>query len=68
MKTRIAVPVVEENGLNSRLAEHFGRAPYFAIVELDENDEVSSVQTVSNVGEHFKGAGHAHDNILEFKP
>jgi len=54
--------------LNARLAEHFGRALYFAIVNLDENGGVTEVKTVANVGEHAGGAGQAHDHILELKP
>ncbi len=34
------VPVVEVNGLESRIHEHFGRAPYFALVRLDEDNVV----------------------------
>lgn len=65
---RIVVPTADESGLNSQLAEHFGRAPYFAVVDLDENREVSSVRTSPNVGEHVGGMGQAHDNVLELKP
>jgi predicted Fe-Mo cluster-binding NifX family protein len=68
MKTRIVVPVADESGLNAQLAEHFGRAPYFAVIDLDENGEVSNAKTVSNVGEHAGGSGQAHDHILELKP
>jgi len=65
---KVVVPTVDESGLNAQLAEHFGRAPYFAIVELNDNGEVSSVRTVPNVGEHAGGMGYTHDNILELKP
>jgi predicted Fe-Mo cluster-binding NifX family protein len=68
MGARVVVPVEDENGLNAHVAEHFGRAPYFAVVELDDDGNVSSVKTVSNVGEHAGGMGYAHDNILELKP
>jgi len=68
MRVRIVVPAVDESGMNAQLAEHFGRAPYFAVVELDENDEVSDVKTVPNVGEHAGGMGQTHDHILELKP
>ena len=68
MHTRIVVPVVDKSGLNAQLAEHFGRAPYFAVVELDENGEVSEVKTVPNIGEHAGGRGQTHDNILELQP
>jgi predicted Fe-Mo cluster-binding NifX family protein len=65
---KIVVPVVDESGLNAQIAEHFGRAPYFAVVELDEHGDVSSVRTMPNVGEHAGGKGLTHDNILELKP
>jgi len=66
--TRIIVPAVDKSGLNAQLAEHFGRSPYFAVVDLDEDGEVSSVRTEQNVGEHFGGGGQTHDRILELKP
>jgi len=65
---RIIIPTEDQNGLNSRLAGHFGRAPYFAVVDLEDNKEISNVETVSNVGEHAGGRGHAHDNILRLMP
>jgi len=68
VRARIVIPVVDESGLNARLAEHFGRSPYFAVVDLDENGEVSSVRTVPNVAEHFGGGGQTHDRILELQP
>ncbi len=68
MRARIVVPVVDESGLNAQLAEHFGRAPFFAVVEVDENGDISKVKTVPNVGEHFGGGGQTHDRILELKP
>jgi len=68
MRARVVVPAVDESGMNAQLAEHFGRAPFFAVVELDENGEVSDVKTVPNVGEHAGGMGQTHDHILELKP
>ena len=68
MTDRVIVPTQNQQGLDARLAEHFGRAPYYTIVELDENEEVSSVKTVPNVGEHAGGMGYSHDHILEYKP
>jgi len=68
VKAKIVVPAVDESGLNAQLAEHFGRAPFFAVVELDENGEVSGVKTVPNVGEHAGGRGQTHDHILGLQP
>jgi len=60
--------VSDRNGLNARIAEHFGRAPFFAVLALDENKKIESVDTVENNGEHCGGQGHMHNNILELKP
>lgn len=68
MDVRIVIPVLEESGLNSRLSEHFGRAPYFAVIELDENGRVLNQRTVPNVGEHLGGSGRRADFILQLKP
>jgi predicted Fe-Mo cluster-binding NifX family protein len=68
MDVRIVIPVLEESGLNARLSEHFGRAPYFAVIELDENGRVSNQRTVPNVGEHLGGSGRRADFILQLKP
>jgi predicted Fe-Mo cluster-binding NifX family protein len=65
---RVVIPVEDESGLNAQIAEHFGRAPYFAVVELDDNGNVSSVKTVPNVGEHAGGMGQSHDHIVKLKP
>jgi len=67
MKTRIAIPVENQDGLEAPIAEHFGRAPFFAIVDLDEKGKVASVKTEANTGEHHGGTGHPHENLLAFK-
>jgi predicted Fe-Mo cluster-binding NifX family protein len=68
MKTTIIVPVSDNNGLNAKIAEHFGRAPLYAVVALDKDGKVESIETLENKGEHFGGEGHMHDHILERKP
>ena len=68
MKTTIVIPVEDESGLNARIAEHFGRAPFYAVVTLNENREVEDIKAVRNSGEHFGGEGHMHDNLLKLKP
>ena len=44
MKDRIIVPTDTQQGLDAPLAQHFGRAPYYAVVELDDNSEISNVK------------------------
>lgn len=65
---RILMPVIEDSGLQSRLAEHFGRTPYFSILELDEKGAVKGQEVVPNAGEHFGGGGRRADYILKLKP
>jgi len=68
MSVRIAIPVEDAGGLNARLSQHFGRAPYFAVVELDENGKVLNLQMVPNKSEHFGGMGRPPDIILKLNP
>ena len=67
MKERVVIPAEDGNGLNARLSEHFGRAPYFIIVELEDGN-ISNVQVVPNESEHFGGFGRPPDRILQFRP
>ena len=69
MTKRIMIPVEDESGLEAKLAHHFGRAPYFAIVEIDETQEAPTVKTEPNRSEHMGGApGHSHESFLALKP
>ena len=67
LKERIVIPAEDGNGLNARLSEHFGRAPYFIIVELEDGN-ISNVQVVPNESEHFGGFGRPPDRILQLRP
>jgi predicted Fe-Mo cluster-binding NifX family protein len=64
MNSKIVIPVEDAEGLNARLSQHFGRAPYFAVVELDENGEVSNLQTVSNKSGHVGGGRGQSPEII----
>ncbi|MFW9843374.1 MAG: NifB/NifX family molybdenum-iron cluster-binding protein [Candidatus Thorarchaeota archaeon] len=66
MTTRIIIPTQDMNG--NEIADHFGRAPYFAVAELDENGTVVDLKVHPNTGEHSGGKGHAHDNVLRYNP
>ena len=68
MNVRIVVPVSEEKGINSHLSQHFGRAPFYAIIDLDENGQVIGEGTIANTSEHFGGVGLPPDRILQLKP
>ncbi len=63
----IIVPVEENKGVNSRLSEHFGRAPYLAIVNIKEDNQYT-VEIKPNTSQHFGGIGLPSENILQYKP
>jgi predicted Fe-Mo cluster-binding NifX family protein len=68
MSVKIVIPVEDANGLNARLSQHFGRAPYFVTVELSEGGKVLDFQMVSNKSEHFGGMGRPSENIMRLGP
>ena len=68
VNARIVVPVSNEKGIDSQLSQHFGRAPFYAIIDLDENYSVIGQGTISNTSEHFGGVGVPPDRILQLQP
>lgn len=67
MKERVVIPAEGGNGLDARLSEHFGRAPYFIVVDLEDGN-VLNIQTVLNESEHFGGLWRPSDLVLRFRP
>ena len=67
---RIVIPVKDEAGIESNLSEHFGRAPYFAIIELDEELRVVEIKAIPNISRHMGGGrrGLPPDHILNLSP
>jgi len=66
---RLCIPTVDDAGLDARLSEHFGSAPYYTIVDTDSE----ACEVVSNAhARHEHGAceaaagmnGHAVDAVV----
>ena len=68
MPKRIVIPVEDKSGLDAKVAQHFGRAPYFAVIDLDEKGQAVNVKTEPNTGEHMGGTGHPHEQLHASKP
>ena len=37
--TKVAVPLRDNNGLNSKISDHFGESPFFALFEIEEGEK-----------------------------
>ena len=61
MNIRIAISANDNNGIESTVSGHFGRCPYFIIVEVEEN-AIQSVQAIDNP--HY--ASHTPGQVPEF--
>ncbi|PIE31273.1 dinitrogenase iron-molybdenum cofactor biosynthesis protein [candidate division KSB3 bacterium] len=48
---KICIPVLDLNGLKSKISQHFGKAATFAIVD----DETMEVTALTNDGQHHGG-------------
>jgi predicted Fe-Mo cluster-binding NifX family protein len=68
MTKRIVIPVEDKTGIDARLAQHFGQAPYYAVVDLDETNTITNITAEVNRGEHVGGSGHPHEHLLVLKP
>lgn len=44
---KVAVPIVEQDGLRSKLSHHLGKAPFFIIIEM-ENDKIKCWDVIKN--------------------
>jgi len=64
--SRVLIPTQDSEG--KMVAAHFGRAPYFTVIDLDEHGNTTEIKIHPNTGEHSGGKGHAHDNVLQHQP
>ena len=63
---RIAVSANSKDGLDSLVAEHFGRCPFFALVDV-EGKEVQAIELVENPFYHAHQPGQVPGFINEQK-
>ena len=60
---KIAIPMDID-----KVCPHFGRSPYFLIVNVDDNKEIVNTKIVDNVPCDGQGHGKAVEVILKEKP
>lgn len=47
--TFICIPTLDDGGLLSRISMHFGKAPYFTFIRL-ENGKIKEINVIENAG------------------
>jgi predicted Fe-Mo cluster-binding NifX family protein len=68
MTQRIVIPVEDNSGLESKVAQHFGQAPYFAQIDLNGKEQITNIKIDPNTSEHMGGTGHPHESIVSLGP
>ena len=51
--TKVAVPLLDNNGLNSRISDHFGESLFFALFEIEENEKESQLLNYNIITNKF---------------
>ncbi|MBC8331285.1 MAG: NifB/NifX family molybdenum-iron cluster-binding protein [Anaerolineae bacterium] len=62
---RIAITSEENNGLESMVCQHFGRSPYFVLVDIEEN-KIARVETIENPFSQKHNPGDVPAFVAEF--
>ncbi|MFX1495391.1 MAG: cation diffusion facilitator family transporter [Promethearchaeota archaeon] len=50
---KVAIPLLENNDLNSQISNHFGESPFFAILELQEDNKAVSLQNYNIINNKY---------------
>ena len=61
---KLLIAINEKNGIDSKLSEHFGHCPYFAIYET----ETKKLEIVKNKIDHSNQNLTAVDQMMKFNP
>lgn len=62
--TRICIPTLDESGLLSNISMHFGKTPYFTLIEL-EDGEIKNIEVNGSSGKHGGGSKTPAEIILD---
>lgn len=61
---RIIIPTLD----GSTICSHFGRSPYFVVIDMDENGNINDISKLKNTSDHFGGVGKPKDLLLTLNP
>ena len=61
---KIAMPVDENKGMDSRICEHFGQTPFWAVYDT----ETKKLEIKPKTSQHMGGGCLPIDEVMEYKP
>ncbi len=65
---KIVIPVLNDAGLDSEVSDHFGRVPYYLLIEIDDEGNIKDHSSMPNISEHRGGFGKPADHIIKLNP
>lgn len=64
---RVVYPSNEDNGVKAKRGAHFGKAKFYTIIDI-KNNEVKNIETLRNEGHEAGGCTSAVSTIMNFNP
>ena len=61
---KVLIPVLDKNGEQSRISPHFGRAPYLALVDIDESGKILGISFTEGEGPHEERGESEHASAI----
>lgn len=65
---RVVIPCETDELLNAPRSGHFGHAPWLTVVEIDDDNNITSVKAVRNAEHGEGGCGNVIMHVLGLEP
>ncbi len=62
----ISVPSMDNQGLSSEISIHFGKSPYFTILNV-KNNQIEEIEVIKSLGRHEGGKMTAAEIVIQSK-
>ena len=63
----ICIPSMDKEGLFSEISVHFGKSPYFTILDVKDN-KIEEIEVIKSEGKHTGGKKTPAEIIIQSKP
>jgi predicted Fe-Mo cluster-binding NifX family protein len=63
---KISIPSMDNQALSSEISIHFGKSPYFTILDV-KNNQIEKIEVIKSLGKHEGGKMTAAEIIIQSK-